>query len=193
MLLVQFGRGRGKKIESKLFLLWGGKPSVTMLRHRDTYLPDSVKQRYKSFLERHVPNLQLASAKDEQTSPHQADKSYDSAISWLLAQTRDQKHFPLIFKENVNYGFRRNTWGLKPLALCLDGALVVAFLLINFSTEKVIETFQTISTHSWIFMILTVIHMLIFTLVIRHNWVRIVAVEYARQLLAACDTLSQRR
>lgn len=36
--LTQLARERGKKLESALYARWDGKPSVAMLRHRDTRL-----------------------------------------------------------------------------------------------------------------------------------------------------------
>jgi hypothetical protein len=59
-------------------------------------------------------------------SPERADEMYQSATDWLLANTRDTQKFGLLFEENMNYGFRRNFWALKPLALCIDAAAIIA-------------------------------------------------------------------
>ena len=113
-LLVHLGRGRGKAQEPRLFQEWGGKPSVAMLRHRDGRLSVSDKRRYRAFLQRKVPGLKLASTRKEQESPEQADDGYQGATTWLLDQTRDRSKYELLFRENMNYGYRRNLRALKP-------------------------------------------------------------------------------
>ena len=104
VILGQLGRDRGKKVEPVLFKLWDGKPSIAMLRHRDSRIDDTTKRRYHKFLSSTVPSLKLASPEEERRQPELADIGYEGANTYLLAHTRDQKQFSLIFKENVNYG-----------------------------------------------------------------------------------------
>lgn len=188
-LLIQIGRG--KKLEETLFRAWDGKPSVAMLRHRDMRLSKSTKDRYRYFLERNVPKLELASLEDELSSPDQADDGYESATSWLLAQTRDRERFRLIFEENINYNFRRNICALKPWALCIDGATIILIVILESDswTGEIATTLQTIDVSVWVGVLLTIVHTFVFALVIRWEWVRVPAEAYARQLLAACDIL----
>ena len=110
---TQLGRDRGKKMEPRLYRLWGGKPSVAMLRHRNLLLAKETKYRYRTFLENNVPKLRLATPEEEQKNPDKADDGYENATSWLLAKTRERSRFHMIFEENVNYGFRRNLWAAK--------------------------------------------------------------------------------
>ena len=119
ILLIQIGRDLGKALEVRLYRSWGGKPSMAMLRHRDTRLEKPNKDRYRSFLCRSIPELNLASPQDEDENPEEADAKYESANRWLLERTRDQARFALLSAENMNYGFRRNLLGLKPIALGL--------------------------------------------------------------------------
>lgn len=189
MLLMQIGRDRGKALEPMLFRSWGGKPSVAMLRHGDTRLTKSTKERYRGFLERMVPGLKLASPEDEQKCQTRADDGYESATSWLLARTRDRGQFGLIFQENINYGFRRNIWALKPWALVADGMALagVAVLKSESWTGEIVATLSIIDMWTWGCIASSGVHMLVFAFIIRPDWVRVPAEEYARQLLAACD------
>ena len=191
-LLTHLGRDRGKALESKLFQAWGGKPSVAMLRHSDTSLPSVTKERYRSFVAAQVPGLVLASPEAEQTCPVQADDGYESANSWLLARTRDRAKFGLLFQENINYGFRRNIWALKPWALAIDSIFIVIITGLESDswTGDIPNTLAVVSVPVWACVILTAIHMFIFTFIIQRDWVRVQAQAYARQLLAACDTLA---
>lgn len=194
-LLTHLGRDRGKTLEPKLFQEWGGKPSVAMLRHRDTGLPYLTKERYRSFLAAHVRGLALASPESEQTSPIEADDGYESATSWLLARTRNREKFGLLFQENINYGFRRNIWALKPWALAIDSIFIVIITILESDswTGDIPTTLAVLTVPVWACLIIAVFHMLILAFIIRSDWVRVPAEAYARQLLAACDTLADER
>ena len=45
-LLTQLARDAGKKREKELFAKWGGTPSVSIFRYRDTRLNAIIKARY---------------------------------------------------------------------------------------------------------------------------------------------------
>ena len=189
--LVQLGRDRGKALEPMLYQLWGGKPSVAMLRHRDGRLPIAAKVRYRDFLQRTVPGLQLASTDDERKFPEQADDGYESATSWLLGQTRDRERFGLLFQENINYGFRRNLWGLKPFALT-SGPVAIAMVWALKSDAWIMETAAAstvIDVPGWTCIATALAHIFVLLFMVRKDWVRIAADAYAEQLLACCDIL----
>ena len=109
----------GKRNEAKLWTSWGGAPTTQRLRF---FTPDAnaalVERRHRVLSELD-PTLDLPTAQAEAADPEAADDAYEVATKWLIGRTRDSEEFPLLFKENVSYGFRRNLWGLKPLALPL--------------------------------------------------------------------------
>ena len=189
--LVQVGRDRGKVLEPKLYASWGGKPSVAMLRHADTRIRASTKNRYRAFLQRVVPELALASAEDERANPEEAEDGYESANSWLLARTRDRERFGLLFRENINYGFRRNVWALRPWAFGLEAVAIVMVGVVTLEswTGELPTTIRAVGVEVWASLALTVVHGFFFVFKIREGWVRITAEAYAQQLLAACDVL----
>ena len=123
--LAQTGRDRGKVLEPSLHAAWGGTPSAAMLRHRDSRLNALTKSRYRTFLQRAVPELALASPEAERKCPEEAEVGYESANSWLLGRARGRERFGLLFRENINYGFRRNAWALRPWGFGLDAIAVV--------------------------------------------------------------------
>lgn len=193
--LAQVVRDRGKRLEPSLYRSWGGKPSVVMLRHSDTRIDPTTKERYRSFLNSVVPNLRLASEDEERKCPKKADKGYESATSWLRACARKREHFDLLFKENINYGFRRNIWALKPWAFIFDAAAILLIAILNFDswTYKNGIAVQPIAMQNWVCITVTIIHVLIFAFILREKWIRTAAEAYARQLLAVCDTLEFER
>lgn len=189
-LLTHLGRDRGKAIELKLFEEWDGKPSMAMLRHRDRRLSASDKRRYREFIDRRIPDLKLASPRKEKQFPDQADDGYQGATSWLLAHTRDRNRFRLVFVENMNYGFRRNLFALKPWALLLDAVAVciIVFASIGPSGESNTDTLA-VSVSAMVCAALSAVHALIFLAVVRKSWVYAAADAFARQLLATTDSL----
>lgn len=191
-LLTQVGRDRGKVLEPKLYASWGGKPSVAMLRHSDTRLNAPTKNRYRAFLQDVVPELALASPEEERTDPGVAEDGYESANSWLLAQTRDRERFGLLFAENINYGFRRNVWALRPWAFGLEGIaiVVVGVIAVEFWTGELSTTFHAFGVELWASVVLIVVHALFFIFKISAEWVRLAAEAYAQQLLGTCDVLA---
>ena len=194
ILLIQLGRDRGKAKEKDLFERWGGKPSVAMLRHRDTRLIWSDKERYKDFLMHSVPKLKLASREEERKDPDSADNGYVSATSWLLAKTRDRDQYPLIFEENVNYGIRRNLWALRAWAFCVESISFVGMMAYasTFWAGEIFLTLQVIPKIIWIWMLGICLHTFTFVFITTEKWVQIQAETYARQLLAACDTIGRK-
>ena len=193
--LAQIGRDRGKVLERSLHEAWGGTPSVAMLRHRDNRLNALTKSRYRTFLQQAVPEVALASPEGERKCPEQAEVGYESANSWLLAQTRDKERFGLLFRENINYGFRRNAWALRPWAFGLEAiaVVVVGVAALDSWTGNLSATVRTIGVEWWASLVLIVLHALFFAFKIRNGWVRIAAEAYAGQLLAACDVLERQR
>ena len=194
-LLAQIVRDRGKTLELSLYQSWGGKPSVAMLRHSDTRIDPITKERYRSFLNNVVPNLKLASEDEERKCPEKADKGYESATSWLRACAEGREHFDLLFQENINYGFRRNIWALKPWAFVFDAAAILLIVILNFDSwiYKNGIIVQPIAMQNWVCITVSIIHALIFAFILREKWVRTAAEAYARQLLAVCDTLGFER
>jgi hypothetical protein len=191
LLLAQVARDRGKQREPDLFKSWGGKPSVVLLRHRDRRIDAQTKARYRAFLAEQLPQLKLPTAEEEQANPDEADGAYESVTRWLLTQTRDVKVFGLLFRENVNYGFRRNLWGLKSVGLTIAviaGAASTGVMLYQFISEHTLPG-TAIVTVTGLVWVLVVLWLLRFT----PSWVRIPADEYGMQLLAACDTLNATR
>ena len=193
--LTQVGRDQGKVQEPALYASWGGKPSAAMLRHSDTRLNAPTKNRYRNFLQRSVPGLALASPEEERTDPEAADDGYESANAWLLAQTRDRERFELLFAENINYGFRRNVWALKPWAFRLEAMafVVVAFVASESGTGELSIQFPALAPELWASFVFIFVHASFFVFKIRAAWVRLAADAYARQLLAACDALETKR
>lgn len=184
-LFSHFCRSAGKSAEQRLFKKWGGKPTTVLLRHQDTYLEAITKERYHKFLAKNIDGWVAPSTEEENIDPIQSDKKYDSAVRWLLEFARDKKTYSLLFKENINYGFRRNCYGIKWLAVVL--AILPLAVIISGIYLDSISTFNIDAPTTLISIGLSVLLLCWWILVVRQSWVRDAANAYAIRLLAACE------
>lgn len=184
-LLEQLGRDKGKKKEPWLWARWGGAPTTQLLRHRSTSLCDPLtRRRYHEKLTRLLPELRLPSAGDEAADPAAADWVYEACTRFLISRTRDRGRFPLVFEENVNYGFRRNLWGMRAagVVMSLAGTLVAGVGLMT--------TFGTPISAAWLSVFLVDAAFVAWWLWrINPDWVSIAGRAYADRLMEAIDSL----
>lgn len=181
-------RARGRQLEKRLYVEWGGIPTTAWLRHRDDNLDSRTKARYHKFLGDRISGLQMPTSEQERKDPIEADQTYASAVKWLLEFTRDTKQFPLVFNENVYYGFRRNTLAAKPIALGLLLALIALATWITYRHYGLsIDGIGPDAVAVWLVLIAcTALWMLLVT----KEWVKDGAYAYARALLASCERIS---
>lgn len=185
--LAHLSRAFGRKIEPTLFALWGGKPTTQWLAHSDRNLDSQTKARYHAFFEANIESWKAPSPTDEREDSMAAELAYESAVRWLREVTRDRAQFELIFNENVSYGFRRNLYGLKSLALtigsvCLLGNGVAIFYVLFTGT---------LEPRGIASLLFNLVVILAWVLTVRESRVKDAADSYARALLAACDQLSR--
>ena len=185
LLLAQIGRDFGKRKEPLLYLLWGGKPSVAKMRHRDPSMNKHTRARYHQKAEI-VLGFSLPDVTSEENDPNAADAVYEAYSNLLLERTRDRKKFPLIFQELVNYGFRRNLWGMRPIGLTLSATCVV--LEIGGVAYSALSH-QMPSALALTSVLLSIFLLACWIFLINPEWVRLVANAYAERLLASSEML----
>jgi hypothetical protein len=137
-------REAGRKLEERLWPSWGGAPSITFLRHRDPTIDPITKARFYNALMalKAVPSLPTLEA--ELLEPTAADHAYAAVSTWLRGQTRDRKAFPLVFEENVNYGYQRNLLACRVCGLAACGVgLLSAIIAFYFGRHPIAETAVT--------------------------------------------------
>jgi hypothetical protein len=186
VFLSHIARDMGKIIEGSLYEEWGGKPSIAMLRHRDSRIGSAVKKRYHGLLG-DVLGRALPSESEEASDPRSADDAYDLANAWLLARCRDTNQFRVLFAENTSYGFRRNLLALRPIAIGLSvlGAAVIAAVY-SFSWPVHPNSSVAISASLGL-----VAYAALVTWGVNRTWVHRAAESYAFRLLEATETLAE--
>lgn len=185
-LLSQFVRDEGKRKEATLFKKWGGLPTTRCLRHRDTKLDVLTFDRYRRSLEK-MFGLPFPSKTEEQRDEKGADELYESTAKALLEKTRDKSKFPLVFAENVNYGFRRNLWAMKPVAVFLcTGGTIAAIVKIGLPIYNNVGVPPEVLAVA----VLDILLLSWWLVRITPNWVRAVADTYAQTLIACSELLA---
>ena len=176
-------RQRGRAVENKMTTKAGGIPTTCWLRHRDTNLDSVTKARYHSYLAKKVQGFNSPTQSQELQRPSMADDMYRSGVKWLLENTRDTVKYPLVLKENSEYGFRRNMLGGKwfALTLCvLPLATAYAWDFYKgaapqFDNDRVAAiAIAVLAVAGWLFFV-------------TGEWVKDASHAYARALLAACE------
>jgi hypothetical protein len=179
MLVGQVGRDRGSNLQDRLFASWGGKPTTVMLRHRESPFDETTLAKLHDWLAG-VTGVQKPSKRKESASPEDADQVYEAFVRHLRDATRDKAQYPLVFEENVSYGFRRNTWGLRPygIAAAVVGTLGAATNLFRFNSGPPLGMAIAATTANGL--------LLLFWLFwVQPRWVRIPARAYAERLMEA--------
>ena len=184
MFLASNVRYLGRKKEQQLYKLWGGKPTTIWLRHSDRNLDALTKQRYHAFLSKQVLDLKLPSSSEEAANPLSADDCYESSVKWLLEYTRDKKKHPLVFEENINYGFHRNILALKPIAIAIN-LLCIGCILLGTYLQHHMLTFTDV--RSVAALSIPLVMLLFWVFLVSPDWVKSIAYAYARALFASCD------
>lgn len=178
-ILIIYSRSVVDKARKKCFpdLL----PAQKALLPSDTLIDDMTKQRYYSFLTLNLKSFKICESDKDM-------RVYSiSAITWLIAQTRDATKFPLIAEENMNFGFACNMFGIKPIGivLCIACLFFNASLIYFTSTEMIdISQLRVI-----ISIAIDILFLSVWIWIINKRLVTISGTRYAKALLSACDTL----
>jgi hypothetical protein len=187
-LLTQLARDSGKKGEASLFVKWGGLPSVTIFRHRDSRLDTITKARYHKKLAGLVKEAKAPRPEQEQADPAAADAVYAAWSNYLRVNTRDTKKFGLLFQENVAYGYRRNVWGLRALGIILSLLSLVAcgtrLYFVHTSTGKIDEGLGGATAFAAIMLLLWLLRF-------NADWVRVPADAYAERLAECAESFGK--
>ncbi|MBP6720748.1 MAG: hypothetical protein KA239_00305 [Bacteroidia bacterium] len=178
-VLAQLGRDQGKLKEPKLFLKWGGKPTSQILRHSNEYLDENTKTRYHKLLSRKIGAINIPTLEEELGDLKKADGIYDSCAKYVISKTRDTSKFPLLFKELTSYGFRRNLWGMKAIAVFILFICATIHAFILTSGFKLFPIPNTKEASLLIFLLLLV---LFWFAIVTKAWIKIPAFAYAERL-----------
>lgn len=183
-LFSQLGRDRGKRLEKTLWNEWGGSPTTQLFRFSDKTIDSITKKRYHETMNKHVESDTTPTEDLEAESLEICDEVYKSWTKYLIGKTRDITKFSLLYSENVNYGFRRNSLGLKPFSITVSIILCVVIWVGNYLTNN---GFQFNDSNTLIAQSILLIPILFWLFIVKKDWVKIPAYAYAERLLESID------
>lgn len=131
-----------------------------------------------------LADISLRSPTEEENNPADADERYRAVTSALLSKTRDTSKYPLLFKENISYGFWRNLRGVKPISCLLAVALVALGLWLD---RAFLVNLQPPEGNELAIAIAGIIILLVWATTVTDASVRRSAQSYAQRLLEALD------
>jgi len=184
---------KGNELQARLFEGWGGAPTTFLLRHADRTLDLHTTQRYHRWLEAKVPGLKMASGDSEVNDPYGADSSYVSATNYLREYTRDKAKYPMVYSDNVAYGFARNLLALRRYGIGVASISIILNIVLLYSNYRgqSLDDFMNESTAVILFGTgaagASIILMLVFIFSVNDGYVRERAIRYAKSLLAVCE------
>ena len=170
----------GKRLEPALWDSWDGPPTTRFLRHDDEKFNQGTRARVHTQLR--ALGLRVPTVKEEKADRERVLELYGSAVDDIRRLTRDSQRFHLVYKGNIEYGFRRNLLGLKPVGLAITVLALVASgwsLFGGWHTDGVILPVPFVTT------LLNTCVALGWLIGVRSATVRITADRYARYLLEA--------
>lgn len=187
-LLNQIGRDFGKKKEPALWKEWGGMPTIQILRHSNNHLDSLTKKRYHAQLNQFCPVEEFPSLEFEQSFPEKANEVYSTWTKFMISNTRDTTKYSLLYKENVNYGFRRNLWGLKPIAISL--ILVSILIVVGFNHfECGIKNFIEWPIDAKTVLGVLFFMLLVWLMIVNKDWIKRVGFSYAERLFELTEKI----
>jgi hypothetical protein len=189
LLLAQIARDAGKRKERSLFERWGGIPSMCIFRHADARMDAITKARCHKTMSNLVKEAKAPSADEETADPIAADGVYTAWSTYIRVNTRDTRKYALLFQENINYGYRRNVWGLRPTGIIVTSASLagaVAWLYVRYRSNGQISVELVIAS------VITLVLLLLWLFHFTADWVRIPADAYAERLTEAIDSLTSK-
>lgn len=181
-LFAQIIRHWGLRVQDDLFAYWGGRPSERLLRWRSSEPRTLVARRH--LLVRTILDINLPDEVAEAADHSEADAAYAAATAALRERTRDQDRFPLVFAENVAYGFWRNAHASRLPATVVSVLSAAATLWLAGLSAIPLGWKQQAGLVS-IDLLAAIVWWLCFT----RAAVRRSAEKYAEQLFASLETL----
>jgi hypothetical protein len=185
MLVGQIGRDRGYALQDRLFAMWSGIPTTVMLRHKDSPFDEATLAKLHAWLAS-VTGVPAPSKRKEAASPEDADEVYYAFTRHMRDETRDKQKYPLVFEENVSYGFRRNTWGLKPFGITAAsvGTIGAAVNIYRFKDGPSLGMAVACTA-------LSALLLLFWLCWVHPSWVKIPAKAYAERMVEAALRLAR--
>jgi len=181
-------RRTGKRVQARL----GTGATTEQWRRDNSDLAEVAKDRYRAFVAQKL-RRPAPSAEEERADPACARDFYLGVGNWLREHTRDSRKFPILFDENVTYGFRRNLLGLKATALSCNVVVAAICAGVLHLRPPYFAALPQIDEKMVVVLTAVLLHSVYLLLAVNKAGVREASRAYGRQLLLSCEVLMARR
>ena len=187
--LSNISRELGKKKQEKLWQSWGGAPTSQILSYNNTVIDNITKRRYHTIM---MNIIKETKCEDIQTKTNdEQSEIFRSWTTYLRDKTRDIKRYPLIFKENVNYGFRRNLWGLKKIEIVVL-LITITGNYVYYAQHYGYKNFYNFPFCFYCSELIVIFLMILWMFFVTESWIKTQAFTYAERLIEAIDSLKDK-
>ena len=128
VVIMRIARNLGESRQKAWWERIVGNPTAQRLRWSEAVHDDDHRDlhtRVEKFT-----GISLPSRAREQADPDAAMRLYTRAVTRMRELTRDHGAFPRVWDELKNYGFARNTYGVKPIGLVFAACWLVAMIVL---------------------------------------------------------------
>lgn len=184
---ADLARHRGRTVEAKL-----ASNATSEQWHRGNQdVPEGSKDRFRTFVAGQLKQT-APTAEEEQADPRRANDFYLTANAWLRDRTRDTRTYPILFGENITYGYRRNLLGLKPIGLLMNLIVLVFCGSVIWFRPPYFAALAHLDEKLVIIMVAAVLHSAYLIFAVGKKAVYDASRVYGRQLILSCDTLMKK-
>jgi hypothetical protein len=186
-LLAQAVGDTGKREELKLFEYFGGRPTERMLCHEHATNEVLLAERHRK-LAKLFPKIKIPTAAAEKNDPKAALDVYTACMDKVRGIVRiDKAKHVDVQRENIQYGFRRNLWAIRPWGISVT---LIAGVVLATEIAGHVMAHEPVPLAQPVIIAVDVLLLLAWILVVTRDWVKRAALLYAERLLEAIDTLA---
>lgn len=183
--LAMLARNKGKRIEPGLWASWGGSPTTQLLRHSGIANP-MLRERWHKYIAK-LLGKPAPTVDEEATDPTKADQFYAAGVKLLIDRTRNTTTYPLVYKENVQYGFCRNLYAMR-----ITGIVVASLgIVVSCSAGIWLVKSGTPKAAPWVCAVGGIALLAWWITSVTASWVKVPAFAYAERLLESTEKLSR--
>ena len=189
--MMRIVRNAGQRLQVSLFDAWGGAPTTQLLRHSNRRFDVHTKARFHKALSKGL-GKKMPTAAAEMDDPLAADELYRAASAWLISQTRDVKKFPLLFKENIAFGFHRNALGIRSFGIVVAlGCLAYCAIYVGIQSGwTFLDIPEKTQVPIWISMLYSALLLGAWLFLFTKTALKETAFAYAERLIQSLDVMA---
>ena len=141
-----------------------------------------------------LPDLSMPEKEQESADPLDADNKYQSATNFLRKYTRDRTEYPIVYRDNVAYGFARNLYSIRCLGIFVSALCIIMNigLLIHYNSAvpSSVDTATLVFGGSALLISTAVCAGLV--CFVTADFVKKRGMDYARSLFSTCEELADK-